>query len=201
MKKLDNVKFWESTNFFDGIFRKLMSAGILLAATSVFMNANAGGATVGGYTVDVCKPAEYYSEISDPSSEPMRNFCSKQAIDSYKKFTQKDVNFGKNHVLIRIFKTSFVALEPATKKVYVIPYKITDSVVEDKAGRITFSKNGYDVCSVGDNTSFTSYSPLDYSGGDSAHPEYKLCVTLNKGLGFTDFYPVNIKTNEVPDPY
>lgn len=165
-----------------------------LLPLSMLVCVHASASATGGYSVDICNPSEGYpGEVSDSNR---KNFCSESAVRIYKKFTEKDINFAQKYVLIKMFKTSFVALDPKSKKVHVLPYKIEDSLDSSKAGKISFSRSGRMICSVGEQVSFSPYNMYEYTGGDSANPEYKLCIELSNSDGFYDFYPVHKKTGK-----
>lgn len=168
--------------------------GIFGAAISMVAHANSG--KIQGYSVDICKPAEI--EGKDNVKEDLnRDFCNHQAAATYKKFGTKDINFANKYVLAKIYNTSFVAIDPVKKQVFVMPYAIQNSLNDNKAGKIVFNKNSNRVCTQGDDTSLSPYSWM-YVGGDSAHPDYKLCIDFYPSEGFSDqFIPVHIKTGKV----
>lgn len=171
----------------------------VLAHLSLNSSAHANGGKVQGYQVDVCKPAEVEMEgleyLADPNLD--RNFCNASAAEVYKKFTAKNINFAKKYVLVRMYGTSVVALDPAKKQVFVLPYAIEDVMDYKKSGKITFNVNKNTVCTYGDGTNLNPYSKA-YVSGDSSNPEYRLCVDFTPGKGFDNtFYPANIKTGKV----
>ncbi|OOR85480.1 hypothetical protein [Moraxella canis] len=109
----------------------------LAAAATIPAYANAG--EVQGYMVDICKPAEAEGvEFADETLN--RDFCSAQAAKAYKKFGTKDINFANKFVLTRMYGTSYVAIDPAKKQVYVMPFAIENSRNSGKPGKITFKK-------------------------------------------------------------
>lgn len=176
-------------------FGVIAALGCLLLSTS----AQANGGKVQGYQVDICKPAEVEMEgleyLADPELD--RNFCNGSAAEVYKKFTTKNINFAKKYVLVRMYRTSFVAVDPVKKQVFVLPYAIENVMDYKKPGKITFNANKSSVCTYDDSTNLNPYSKA-YVSGDSSNPEYRLCVDFTPGKGFDNtFYPVNIKTGKV----
>lgn len=170
-------------------------AMVLVTAPVVMPQAYAKSEKSSGYTVNVCSPVEN-DEPEMRKDELNRNFCSKSSVDIYKKFSSKDINFANKYALIRMYGNSFVALEPSKRNVFVLPYVISDSLDEIKAGKITFNKTSNLVCSYGQDTTFTPYSS-ELVGGDSSHADYKLCIKFSDKIGFDDyFYPYDKKTNK-----
>lgn len=186
--------FYQLKGEFMALYSKLLTIG--LVAVSVFLpQVQAKNQNSSGYTVNVCSPVEN-DEPEMRKNELNRNFCSKSAVGVYKKFSAKDINFANKYVLIKMYGNSFVALEPSKRNVFVLPYVISDSMDENKAGRITFKKNSNLVCSYGENTHFIPYSS-ELIDGDSSNAGFKLCIEFSDKTGFDDyFYPYDKKTNK-----
>lgn len=131
---------------------------ITLGLVSIFLFASTQGIAtvpskygkkVNGYTVDICMPSEYQKEdvLGFDASLDRKNFCTKAESLKYAKYTIKDINFNGKYVLIRHQQKYLTALDPATKKVYVVPF-VFESIRSKKSVGITFSRNSNRICTT-----------------------------------------------------
>lgn len=140
------------------------------------------GKKVDGYTVNICDFHKYYSEEDQNDNSYKFDFCSQRATNAYKKFGEKDINFNKKYVLVKMDNFYFAAVNPKTKQVFAIPSAITN-FEQTKTGKITFSKFDTKVCSFGNDVIFNSLSPSYYYSVETTEG-HKICYEFDEKEGF-----------------
>lgn len=173
----------------------LVSFVVFAGLFTMSQTAFAQGQTVQGYTIDQCRPAESY-DAEGVIEDRNRDFCTTNAIKFYQKYKAKDINFAKKYVLVNMYGDSFVALDPVKKRVFVMPYVVSDLYTDGKVGKLSFSKAKNVVCTAGNAVGFSPYTSL-LTAGEST-PGYKLCLDFMPNKGFDDqYYVVHKKTGKI----
>lgn len=180
---------------------KFLHSTLAIAILHICLTQNAyadGGKKVDGFTIDDCQPG-IVEGFEESKKSNLTNFCSKSFIQKYKKFSKKDINFNKNLVLIRLGKEDLVALNPQTKQVFVMPYKLVDLTGQNLKKPIHFSKSSNIVCTSDNATGFTHHAGPFYLTPMESSDNYKICIDFDSASGFLDAgtYPVDKKTNKV----
>lgn len=170
----------------------IVSSVLLGAVLSNTAFAADDGRTVSGYKIDVCNP---YDE--DSTKDHFINFCDQSSINQYKKYGTKDINFRNKYVLFALNDIHYVALNPKTKDVFVLPvavYSYNSDFTSMQKAQVSF-KNGR-LCSSGSKTVFfDSYSTFDI--GLESTPQANICYEFIEGEGFSSIgTPYNKKTNK-----